>query len=70
MSKPPRLVLEAYGELSFGRRQYVKGGPRKTSWMAWLIFATLSSFFSNVALVSTRAKLPLCTRAHMQALMT
>ena len=50
MAKPPRLVLEASGELSLESTQYVKYRPRRTSWMALLIFTTLSSIFYNVAL--------------------
>ena len=50
MAKPPRLVLEAYGELSLEPRQYVKYRPRGTLWMAWLIFTTLSSILYNFAL--------------------
>ena len=38
--------------------------------MAWLIFANLVFFFIQFRLVSTRATLPLCTCAHMQALIT
>ena len=41
MAKPTSLVLEAYGELSLEPRQYVKWRPRRTSWMAWLIFCNL-----------------------------
>ena len=33
-------------------------------------FGNLAFYFIQRRLVSTRAKLPLCTRAHMQALMT
>ena len=33
-------------------------------------FYNLVSYYINFRLVSTRAILPLCTRAHMQALMT
>ena len=43
MANPPRLVLKAYGELSLELMQYVRYRPRKISWKAWLIFATLSS---------------------------
>ena len=68
MARLPRLVLEASGELSLETRQYVIRRPRRTSWMAWLTFTTLSLL--GFRLVSTRAILPLCTRAHMQALMT
>ena len=50
MAKPPRLVLEAYGELSLEPGQYVKQRPRRTSWMAWLIFTTLYSILYNFAL--------------------
>ena len=50
MASPPRLVLKAYGELSLEPKQYVKYRPRMTSWMAWLIFTTLSSILYNVAL--------------------
>ena len=50
MANRPRLVLEAFGELSLESRQYVTWRPRMTLWMAWLIFVTLSSIFSNVAL--------------------
>ena len=49
MAKPLRLVLEAYGELSLKSKQYVRYGPGETSWMAWLIFTTLSSIFYNFA---------------------
>ena len=38
--------------------------------MAWLIFYNLVFYFILFRLVSTRATLPLCTHAHMQALMT
>ena len=50
MAKPPRVVLKAYGELSLEPKQYVKERPRRTLWTAWLIFATLSFIFYNVAL--------------------
>ena len=50
MANPPRFVLKAFGELSPEQMQYVKYRPRRTSWMAWLIFATLSSILYNVAL--------------------
>ena len=50
MAKPPRLVLEAYEELSLESMQYVKWRPRRTLWMAWLIFTTLSSILYNFAL--------------------
>ena len=69
MAKPPRLVLEAYEELSLESRQYVKWRLRRTSWMAWLILQPCLLFYI-ISLGSTRATLPLCTRAHMQALMT
>ena len=49
MARPPRLILEAYGELSLESKQYVKRRPRRTSWWAWLFFTTLSSFFYKVA---------------------
>ena len=61
MAKPPRLVLEAYVELSLEPRQYVKWRPRKKSWMAWLIFTTLSSILYNFALW---AHVPHCLFAH------
>ena len=50
MARPPRLLLEAYVELSLESKQYVKLRPRRTSWMAWLIFTTLSSILYNFAL--------------------
>ena len=50
MAKPPRLVLEAYEELILEPKQYVKYRLQRTSRMAWLIFPTLSSIFSNFAL--------------------
>ena len=34
MANLPRLILEAYGELSLESRQYVKYRPRRTSWTA------------------------------------
>ena len=43
MANPPRLVFKAYGELSLELKQYVKYRPQRTSWMAWLVFASLSS---------------------------
>ena len=59
MAKPLRVVLEAYGELS--AKDIVDG---------LVDFYNLVFYFKEFALVSTRAILPLCTRAHMQALMT
>ena len=50
MADPPKLVLEAFGESSLEKKQYVKWSPERTSWMAWLIFTTLSSILYNVAL--------------------
>ena len=50
MANLPRLVLEAYGKLSLELKQYITYRPRMPWWMAWLIFATLSSIFYNVAL--------------------
>ena len=49
MANPPRLVLKAYEKLSLESRQYVMWRPRRTLWMAWLIFATLPSILYNVA---------------------
>ena len=49
MAKPPRLVLEAFEELSLEPMQYVKWRPGRTSWMAWLIFTTLSPILYNFA---------------------
>ena len=50
MANLPRLVLEAYGELSLESKQYVKWRPRRASWMARLIFATLPSILYSIAL--------------------
>ena len=50
MADSLRLVLEAYGELSFESMQYVKYRPRGTLWIAWLIFATLPPILYRVVL--------------------
>ena len=45
-----KVVAKNFELLFNAARQYVKLRPRRTSWMVWLIFPTLSSILYNVAL--------------------